>query len=162
MSKKPIKRSSELITLSREHHYSLLFSWKITKGLKNNIPTERIIRYVRHFWEHHLQQHFKQEQVVLFHKVKDDLLVKEVWKEQEETAQKIAAIIDGKENSEAQRAALETLATMITTLVRKEERDLFPEIEQSISGQALVQAAKELEHMQPEPLQDDYDDEFWV
>ncbi len=45
----PIKRSEFLIQLSRDHHFTLLFCWKIKEGLKKDIPL--ILKdYVLFFW----------------------------------------------------------------------------------------------------------------
>lgn len=46
---KPIKRSGHLIQLSREHHFSLLFCWKVRTGIKKNIEKRRIIPYILFF-----------------------------------------------------------------------------------------------------------------
>src|SRR5215831_7505562 len=62
---KPIKRSKQLISLSKEHHDALLFIWKIRQGLKNNTPLSTITDYVKWFWQNHLVEHFEQEEKVL-------------------------------------------------------------------------------------------------
>src|SRR5512138_3624231 len=61
----PIKRSEQLINLSRDHHEALLFIWKIRKGLKNGTPLSLIGEYIKWFWENHLKEHFEQEEQVL-------------------------------------------------------------------------------------------------
>ena len=40
---KPIKRSKELVPLSKEHHEGLLFAWKIKQGLQNGIGIEAML-----------------------------------------------------------------------------------------------------------------------
>ena len=64
--KEPIKRIEQLKALSREHHHGLLLCWKIREGIKRNIETERIKKYVDWFWNNHLQQHFETEEKILF------------------------------------------------------------------------------------------------
>lgn len=43
---KPIKRSEHIIQLSREHNFSLLFCWKVKKGIRKGVEPSRIIQYI--------------------------------------------------------------------------------------------------------------------
>ncbi len=62
----PIKRHPSLQSLSREHHYGLLLSWKIREGFKREVPPERIKKYTNWFWENHLAPHFQFEESYIF------------------------------------------------------------------------------------------------
>jgi hypothetical protein len=62
---KPIKRSKELVPLSKEHHGSLLFGWKIKQGLRNGTDPKIIAQFIEWFWQNELQDHFKKEEQVL-------------------------------------------------------------------------------------------------
>src|SRR5687768_11216171 len=62
---KPIKRSKELSPLSHDHHEGLMLVWKIRKGLKHGIATERIAAYCHWFWDNHLAGHFQREEDLL-------------------------------------------------------------------------------------------------
>jgi len=75
MKTQPIKRSDELKVLSREHHFGLLFAWKVREGLKLNVETSRLNAYVNHFWEDHLKNHFLNEEVLLFNMINDPLCI---------------------------------------------------------------------------------------
>ena len=66
MEKKPIKRNENLVPVSREHHATLLFCWKLRTGVKGETEPERMIRYTNWFWLHHLQSHFATEEKLLF------------------------------------------------------------------------------------------------
>lgn len=162
MESKPIKRTSEIMPLSREHHFSLLFSWKINQGLKSNIPAERIIRYVTYFWENNLRLHFEQEEVVLFNPFRDDPLVVQALEEHSLARNLIHSLIERQGSDLEQRQKLKQLSELITAHVRTEERTIFPELENRMSEEELNKAASLLHHLQLEPLQDDYEDEFWV
>src|SRR5690242_12263281 len=70
--KKSIKRNEHIKKLSRDHHFSLLFCWKIRQGLKMDIETSRISKYVYYFWRQHLQQHFREEEHIFFAPIKDN------------------------------------------------------------------------------------------
>lgn len=161
MDKEPIKRTLEIMPLSQEHHYSLLFSWKVKKGVEKGIATDRILRYVKYFWENHLRQHFKQEQLVLFNTVTDNALVVKIIKKQEETATKIQSLLAETGSDEDLRATLLGLAEQIKNMVRAEERDVFPELEKVLSTEELGTITERIHQMQPEHLRDNYTDEFW-
>ncbi len=69
--KKPIKRNEHIIKLSKDHHFTLLFCWKIRNGLKFEVEPERIVCYVKYFWQNHMLPHFTEEETILFAPVKD-------------------------------------------------------------------------------------------
>ncbi|MFT3946192.1 MAG: hypothetical protein QM763_04385 [Agriterribacter sp.] len=54
MDTKPIRRTSQLLLVSREHHFGLLFCWKIRQGIKRSIAVERMLNYLRFFFNGHL------------------------------------------------------------------------------------------------------------
>lgn len=159
MGSKPIKRNEHIITLSREHHFSLLFSWKVKTGLKKGIDLKRIHDYVIFFWEEHTIQHFRQEEEVLF-AVHNDELVDKALAEHKVIREKILALEKWNGEDDISEQLME-VADMITDHVRYEERDLFPHLEQILTPEQLKQIGHELLEMQPEPLQDDYEDQFW-
>ena len=66
MNKKPIKRNENILKLSKEHHFSLLFCWKIRHGLKTQTDCSRIIKYVQYFKTNFLLPHFSEEEIFLF------------------------------------------------------------------------------------------------
>lgn len=162
METKPIKRSPEIMPLSREHHFSLLFSWKINQGLKRNIATERVIRYVAYFWEHNLRQHFEQEEVVLFNPFRDDPLVVQALAEHAQVKDMIQSLIERHGTEAEQNEILRELSELITSHVRAEERTIFPVLESKMTATELENAAAVLHHFHSQPLQDDYKDEFWI
>jgi hemerythrin-like domain-containing protein len=51
---------------------------------------------------------------------------------------------------------------MVDKHVRFEERELFPHLEVAIEESELAKIGEKLLEMQSEPLQDTYEDEFWV
>ncbi len=73
MATKPIKRNVNIVIFSREHHFGLLFCWKIRQGIKKNVEAERIKKYVNFYWIAFLHKHFEEEETYMFLKVKDDL-----------------------------------------------------------------------------------------
>src|SRR5688572_10856128 len=65
----PIKRHPALVSFSKEHHFGLLLVWKIKQGLATAVAPERISNYVLYFFDEDLQQHFKEEEKMLFPKL---------------------------------------------------------------------------------------------
>jgi hypothetical protein len=126
---KPIKRSSQLAPLSREHHDDLLFAWKIRQGIKYDVAPKIIASYCYWFWENHLQDHFFKEETA-FSKILNSehpMMVKmlEDHVAINSIVQQLAAF--------PTIASLERLASVISFHVRYEERTLFNYIEEVAS-----------------------------
>ncbi|MGN6600919.1 MAG: hemerythrin domain-containing protein [Ginsengibacter sp.] len=155
MKNSPLKRDENLLKLSRDHHAGLLFCWKIRQGVKYHVAVERMIEYIRYFWDHHFATHFKEEEEFLFAQVRD----KEVQKALDDH-EKIKTFIDqvsvsGMENEED---VLLELADTVDDHIRYEERVLFPHLQEKLSEDQLKTIG---EQMVEEPLTDNYEDEFW-
>jgi hypothetical protein len=156
---KPIKRSEHIIQLSREHHFSLLFCWKVKKGIRKGVEPSRIIQYILYFWKEHLLPHFSEEDI-LFEKV-DDKQVQRAYAEHHEINELVMSLGTIKEEEDRLQAAIQ-IADMVDKHVRFEERELFPHLEAAIEESELAKIGEKLLEMQPEPLQDTYEDEFWT
>ncbi len=157
MEAKPIKRNKHILQLSKDHHFTLLFSWKIRQGLKHEADVERIKKYVQYFWQRDMQDHFREEEDILFAPVKDAEVQKAI-----EDHRQIKEQIDLLKTSTGEEASkqLTTLADLVDAHVRYEERELFPHLENVLTEAQLETIGAQLKE---EPLlQDDYADEFWV
>ena len=156
MEKKPIKRNENIVKLSREHHTTLLFCWKIRNGLKNEAEPRRIIKYVQYFRDQHMLPHFQQEEEILFAPVKDQMVQKALDDhknilQQVELLEKDGTDIESK---------LIHLADTVDNHVRYEERQLFPHLEEILSMDQLVAIGRQMMDDGDHP--DDFADEFWV
>lgn len=160
MSEKPIKRNEHIVSLSREHHFSLLFGWKIKNGLKLNIDPQRICKYVFYFWDNNLKSHFYQEEQTLFG-FKDDELINRALKEHELIKAELSAL-KNTQDLEKLKKHLTQLSDMVTDHVRFEERTLFPHLEKKLTPEQLQNIGHDLQEIQPDTLVDEYDDEFWI
>lgn len=154
---KPIKRSEHIVQLSKEHHFSLLFCWKIRNGLKKEVEISRIINYVNYFWKEHLLPHFEEEDV--FFSNVDDLFVKRAYDEHHEINETVR-LLNLSSKEEAFSLALK-IANLVDDHVRFEERELFPHLEKAIDEPKLMEIGNEIKKMQPEITQDTFADEFW-
>ncbi|HEV8513712.1 MAG TPA: hemerythrin domain-containing protein [Cyclobacteriaceae bacterium] len=157
MLKKPITRSEHIKRLSREHHFSLLFCWKIRQGLKTNVPGERIRKYVQYFWQQHLQPHFREEEKILFAPI-TDRHVQRAINEHKSIRQQIEHLSTYPQNKE--RKTLAKIADMVDEHVRYEERELFPHLERKLSEEQLEKIGKLIQQHRSS-LPDLYEDQFW-
>lgn len=151
---KPIKRSQELTQLSKEHHEALLLVWKIRQGVRMGVEPERIAKYCRWFWEHHLVGHFKREEDLLpLVLPKEHALLQKMLDDHDVIQRRVKGLPD--HNTES----LELLAQSLNDHVRFEERQLFNEVEKLATPEQLSQIAEGLNEEEPIPV---WEDEFWV
>jgi hemerythrin-like domain-containing protein len=159
MNKKPIRRNENIVKLSKDHHFSLLFCWKIREGIKMKIPSGRIIKYVEYFKANFLLPHFKEEEKILFAALKDRPVEKAI-EQHKEINNLVSDLIKNKVLNPAKQ--LEKLVELLDDHVRYEERQLFPHIEKSLKQAQLEVIGKQLNEEHPSLLKDEYEDEFWV
>lgn len=153
-----MKRHKNIQPLSRDHHFGLLFCWKIRKGLTNQTEIERINHYINYFWNFHLHQHFIAEETILFNTIKDKLC-DDGFSQHAEIASQLHKINSfQKTDSKAYR----DLADLIDAHIRFEERILFPHLEKMLSPNQMTIIGLELEQWHNEPLEEEYKDEFWI
>lgn len=156
MEKKPIKRNENIAKLSRDHHASLMFCWKLRQGIKIHVSTERMMKYVQYFLNHHFAPHFREEEEILFAPL-DDKKVRKAIDDHVTIKKAINEILfSGLEN---QPQKLLALAGMVDEHVRYEERILFPHLENELSEGQLEIIGKQISG---ESLKDNYKDEFWI
>lgn len=158
MEKKPIKRNKHIVKLSKDHHFTLLFCWKIRNGLKFEAVPGRIIKYVQYFWQYHMQPHFIEEETILFAPIKDTE-VQKALDEHARIAEQIKAFDTVGDNAANQ---LSTLANTVDNHVRYEERELFPHLEKVLNDEQLENIGKQIAAHHHPALKDDFADEFWL
>lgn len=153
-----LKRNENLIALSREHHFGLLFCWKLRQGIKKAISMERMRLFVAHFWENHLSNHFRKEEQALFN-VGENSLYNEAETEHSEIKDLVDKIVA---NDGVQEDDYANLANVVEQHIRFEERTLFPSIEQSLSEQDLNKIGAQLKLEKEDKGELPYGDEFWL
>lgn len=151
---KPIKRVTALKPLSREHHHGLLFCWKIRKGLKNGVELERIKNYSDFFFQHHLQAHFKEEEVYVFPLLGNDHpLIKKALQHH----RKLNKLFKQKEDL---LKALSAIEELLDKHIRFEERELFMVIQDEVSANDLS-SIESIIDKETEDVDSNWDDTFW-
>lgn len=153
----PIKRNEHLVPLSKDHHSTLLFCWKIRAGLKLNVETSRMKRYVHYFWQTHMQPHFYEEETILFVPVQDTAVQKALNEHSDIKGQ--IEIIIASEN--IQPLQLKMLADAVDNHVRYEERELFPHLEKMLTEAQLKEIGSKLQTAANTVCNDEFADEFW-
>ncbi|MEO7445898.1 MAG: hemerythrin domain-containing protein [Ferruginibacter sp.] len=154
-----MKRNEHIVKLSRDHHLTLLFCWKIRSGLKFEIEPARIIKYVAYFWECHMQPHFREEETILFAPVQDADVLKAL-DEHAQIEEQIKALKNTGDNNAANH--LLNLAAAVDNHVRYEERELFPHLEKKLTEAQLENIGKKIDACHDPTLKDDYSDAFWI
>jgi hemerythrin-like domain-containing protein len=153
-----MKRHQGIVELSRDHHFGLLFCWKLRQGTKKGISTARMRPYVQYFWDNHLRKHFGEEETLLFSLLRDDL-VEQAMLEHKHIKQLVEAVTHATAVSSDE---LNTLANTVDDHIRFEERKLFPHMEQQLAEKELAELGLRMQQLHAVPEKDDYADEFWV
>jgi hypothetical protein len=153
----PVKRNQHIVQLSKDHHFTLLFCWKIRKGLRLKVEVSRIKNYVAYFWQTHMRPHFIDEETILFAPVKNDDAVWRALNEHAVIKQQTDTIM-GLENVEPLQ--LRALADMVENHVRYEERKLFPHLENILTEDQLKQIGNELQRTHV-ACNNEFSDQFW-
>ncbi|HET9430462.1 MAG TPA: hypothetical protein VFO70_04765 [Chitinophagaceae bacterium] len=152
---KPIKRSPELIPLSREHHDGLLFTWKIKRGLKNGTSMDKLRKYSLWFWKEHIKPHFFQEEMILLPLIPTNNPMAVQLKNEHAQIRELVLGLD----KEADREIFVILCDLLERHIRWEEREFFVFLEQSLAEEQLAEVHRKLEE---HPVSCGvWEDEFW-
>ncbi|MCU7693610.1 hypothetical protein ACFSPU_11265 [Haoranjiania flava] len=147
----PIKRHPALQSLSREHHHTLLLSWKIKNGLAKGVDVNRIKKYCDWYYEDHLLPHFKVEEKEL-EKIVDN--THPLMQQMKQEHQRIITLFE----HPADKNTFAEIVEVLHNHIRFEERVLFNEI-QNIATEQQLQAFADAH--QDERFVENIEDEFW-
>ncbi|MBL7930293.1 MAG: hemerythrin domain-containing protein [Bacteroidia bacterium] len=146
----PIKRNESLRNLSRDHHFGLLFCWKVRNFL-NKVETKRITAYADYFYKLHLLPHFRQEEKHVFPLLGEETnLVVEALDDH-----RCLRLLFDDPNKTTESMAL--IAKILERHIRFEERVLFKEIQRLVSEAELISVLGEID----KPEEDQWEDKFW-
>jgi hemerythrin-like domain-containing protein len=157
---KPIRRSSELVPLSRDHHDGLLLCWKIRQGFESKIDTERIAAYVSYCFENELAPHFRQEEEFVFSLLTDDDPMKAEVLAQHSILRNLSVEI-GKRGLDMDRL-LKSFEKELNNHIRYEEREVFPYIEKTANTELFAEAGRKIEQLHQVDKSNRWADDFWV
>lgn len=147
-----MKRHEALVQLTRDHHFGLLLCWKLKQGIAKDITVERMARYISLFFTHNLNPHFAEEEETVFKILGEKHpLISEALTEHQILREMVARGFN-------EIPEIEGFRDLLEVHIRKEERQIFPEIERQASERQL-QELLDLPH--PALKEPDYDDQFW-
>ena len=147
-----MKRHEALVQLSRDHHFGLLLCWKLKEGLKKDISVERMSKYIVLFYEQNLKPHFAEEEETIFLILGNaHPLIEEAISQHRELEKMIS---DGFETPEQ----IQTFRDLLELHIRTEERQIFPEIENTATEEELQNLLKQ---NYPELKEPEYEDLLW-
>jgi iron-sulfur cluster repair protein YtfE (RIC family) len=133
-----MKRNSALAHFSRDHHKALIISQVIRKNAPSyrGMPDaiEGKVSHVIRFFDEELADHFRKEETILFPFIKDmdsriDSLVDELIVDHRSIESLVQQL---KSNSEAE-SLLDQLGSLMESHIRKEERILFQQLQETLS-----------------------------
>lgn len=154
----PLKRDKSLVPLSREHHFGLLFCWKLKQGLANGTSFEIMRQYIQYFWSTILKAHCQEEELILERLLpKNDVNAIRLH-EEHQLIEAIIGLIDKQKTVNTSLVA--TLQQDLTDHIRWEERELFPYLQTVADPEELADVGRLLEHDLEEP-KDEFLPAFW-
>ena len=156
---KPLKRNPNLVPLSREHHYGLLFCWKLKQGLANGTPPEILRKYTLHFWENILRDHCEKEDFALENILPDNDPLLKQFSHEHDLIHNLMAMIEAEEKPAY--LLFEAIRTLVSDHIRFEERKFFPHVEKEATLTKLEKIGLVLLEEQELP-DENFEPEFWT
>jgi len=153
----PIKRTSSLISYSKEHHFGLLLVWKIRQGIKREIITEGIANYILYFFEADLKYHFKDEERYLFTLLPTNNNLRQIA-EQEHS--KIFNLITSIHLDKTNETLILEFAEILENHIHFEERVLFNELQLIISKKEIIEIEGRIAR-NSQAIDTNWEDMFW-
>ena len=143
-----MKRHPALIPLSREHHGALILARLLQKDapVYKGLPTDTQgkAEYAYKFYQEELVKHFEDEERVLklVTGVESnlDLMIKTIYREHQELHKLFQSI----DNHPDLTSHLDQIGKTLETHVRKEERELFPLMQETCNEDLMIKVDKSL------------------
>ncbi len=155
---KPLKRNPNLVPLSREHHFGLLFCWKLKQGLAKSITPLVLREYVLNYWNKNLKEHLEKEEKIVDGMLPEtDEFLKQLYLEHS----LIRDLVDQIQAQEKLNYLLfEAVLTLVSEHIRFEERQFFPYLE-NLAGPEQLEMIGRLLQEKTHHLEDDFEPAFW-
>ena len=155
----PLKRNPELAELSREHHFELLFSWKIKQGLSRKVDHRILQDYVRYFWTHQMESHLEKEEKIVIQVLSEaDPMRFRVQQDHDLIRSLVAFLHLDRDDVDY---LLDALQHLVQEHVRFEERIFFPYLEQEATPGQLILMGLEMSKYGEVPA-DEFLPAFWT
>jgi iron-sulfur cluster repair protein YtfE (RIC family) len=136
-----MKRHESLAPLSREHHDALILAQLIKRNAPayKGLPTTIVdkVDYSINFYKNNLKQHFKKEETMLKKVRNIDPSIAKLADEIVAEHKMLAAFFRSLKDALDQEAVLNELGNELDAHIRKEERVLFPLLQQHCPEELL-------------------------
>ncbi len=136
-----MKRHEAIAPLSRDHHGSLLLAQLLKKDapMYRDLPdnTEDKAKYAQEQFEGHIKKHFEQEETMLELAKDSHASINTLAREIKTEHRKLTALFQSLAVTTDLESTMETLAVALENHIRKEERALFPLLQQHCSEELL-------------------------
>lgn len=156
MNEEPSEKQQHLKILSQDHDIVLFFSRRIKEGLSRTIDSQRLRNYVNYFYHNHLKAHFRDEEVLLFHRLSEPVRL-HTKREHREIERQVDAINFADAGN---LLVYVELTAILDALISYEAEIVFPELVTALSESTLNSIEGFLEKDSPR-MQDSYPDKFW-
>ncbi len=156
-------RTEALQPLSRQHHQGLLVSLLLKKGLDKNASIKMMRDFVLKFWLDELHQHFHTEELTLVPFSKKHPKLVPALQQMLAEHQSMLLLVNRINNDATADLfePIESFAIELDNHIRFEERELFQELQETLSADELAS----LKHLLVDvPVYDfclKYPDKFW-
>lgn len=131
-----MRRDKRLYALSWGHHHGLVFASRLSAAI-GKVANERLVAYVREFWETELTRHFTVEETTLLpacHGLNNTSLPAfQRMQDEHVLLRSLAARIFAEKDA----PPLAEFVDRLRAHIRFEERELFPQIEAALPEEAL-------------------------
>ena len=155
----PIKRSTALVQFSKDHHFALLLIWKVRQGLRFGIESQRINNYIIFFFHNYLEDHFKEEEDLLFVHLDFNNASRTVAEQDHKT---IREIMEEIKTDPKNKTVSTEFINRLEKHIRFEERELFNELQNALNESDLNIIAEKMDTLHPALKEDNWKDTFWV
>ena len=144
-----MERHPALYILSHDHHKGLILAQQLKKGAPQykGMPStlEGKKEYTISFYDTELVKHFEDEEKILFPSaVKSDDEIDSLVKEVISEHRKIESLINDLKKNYDVVGLLDELGRLLENHIRKEERNLFPKMEEKLSEKELIAIGEKL------------------
>jgi hypothetical protein len=149
---------SPLRGIVHQHHYLLLFAWKLKQGILNKTKFEILSNYIRYFYHQGLLAHLKREEEVLFGALSEEHnLRKKLEFGHERIREKVLQVVHEKQVDEEQ---VESLCRTLVNVVKYEEKELIPCLESKLDDIESSWIKLDISDLDEE-IVDEFKPEFW-
>jgi iron-sulfur cluster repair protein YtfE (RIC family) len=144
-----MKRHAALYPLSHDHHQGLILAQQLKKGAPQykGMPStlEGKKDYTIQFYNSELKRHFADEEEILFPYVTGkDIEIGKLISEIISEHRRMEILISELENTEKLENKMDELGWLLEKHIRKEERELFPAIEEILTEGQLSELKTKL------------------